>query len=688
MAPAIDPHFHQSLPPQSTSPTMHLDVHSLTDPLTETRSTSDGAVARARRSLAASRTTRNGITSMVEALRISKPPRAPLKSSTNTPLSTSIRRHELIPLAEGRDKLEARIRALEDSLTARDDASITLKRQLGRALVKRRHLEKDRDAIAIRLSTAISSARSYHALAVSTRSEFKVLIDAVSITILDTANANHDHQNFSETNLIQIASEITSNPHVTVEELGNCIMTVADAVQCAANRLQTPLPPCMTESKVPSPSTPLVSRSRPAHSASPRALSTSPSDDDSRSCASFTSSVLGDDREAQIESLIELIDILDAKLSSGIPHTAASNALTRARRTISKIHPKQNPEQCKTDTSDQCEDLVKTIDEKLTNRKRKDAIVHAVEDMLSGRLGSKENGRGLSLNEAIALAASSKVELEEAHQEMEDMRKKIASLEKAAERGLKYDEVVEQNSVLEGKLTTAKKTIARLIQDTRGSRKMPSKVTLGSQSVESSPARSKVGRGDPEAVQRILRWRQTATSGTVSTNKPNLPPRYRKYEMAAEEEAEDVDFDEAEKAPVNVPGNKCVDARPDRLAGGEAKQMPERSLASPVITSPRHSQNENDQTGATGVTSLNLVEATEEFCRKGEIDNPNESAMESADMLTSEVDSISSAQVHGYLRLGTGSTRSISEDDITMIRSQNIFGLGIRHTDGLRGLLG
>ena len=98
----------------------------------------DPSALRARRTLAAARAARDGITNMVDALRLSKPPRAPLSTPTSS-------RHALIPLAEGREELEARIRALENTVAARDEALTRLKRQWGRALVRRRHAERERD---------------------------------------------------------------------------------------------------------------------------------------------------------------------------------------------------------------------------------------------------------------------------------------------------------------------------------------------------------------------------------------------------------------------------------------------------------------------------------------------------------------------------------------------------------------
>ena len=111
--------LNEQLPPQSQRPV-------------------DPSALRARRTLAAARAARDGITNMVDALRLSKPPRAP-------PTAPTSRRHALIPLTEGREELEARIRALENTVATRDEALTRLKRQWGRALVRRRQAERERD---------------------------------------------------------------------------------------------------------------------------------------------------------------------------------------------------------------------------------------------------------------------------------------------------------------------------------------------------------------------------------------------------------------------------------------------------------------------------------------------------------------------------------------------------------------
>lgn len=668
-------------------------------PTMDSRHTPDATTARARRSLATSRAARSGINTMVESLRVSKPPRAPCKPTTQPSAATVARRHALIPMAEGRDKLEARIRSLEDSLAARDEASVRLKRQLGRALIKRRHLERERDSVISRLSTATTAAHSYHTLAVTTHNDFQALVNDIVTTIRSTIISNTD--SITETNnVLQVAAEILLELRASKEDSNCCLHLIIDFVKTAVDKLKTPLPPCTVDVSIPSPVVSTLARSRPSTAVAQCTVSTAPSDDDAKSCGSFTSSALGDDRDAQLESLIELIDILDAKLSSGGAHTAASNALGRARRTVLHIRSKQTLELREGDASGNSANSHGRADEQLANGERRDAIVHVVDDILSGRSQPSADGASLTLNEALALAASTKVELEETRRELEDMQQRVFSLEKSAERGLRYDEAMEQNTMLQNQLATAKKTIARLIQDSRGPRRFSYSTAGGPQSAGSTPEVARKAGGDPDSVQRILKWRQSASSEAAVSNTHVDTSSMPKIESEGKREVEhdegredqESDFDEAEQAPVNIPGIKRTEASSSsscRRGHGVAKQMPSQDdggvAPSPSQTSLGEGRVETKAAQGTS-TDADMRNGTEGDVSRSE--SANESAVESFDLGSNDVGSSASVPVRGFLRLGTGSAMSLSGDEISLMGRHNIFGPRARQTDGLRGLLG
>lgn len=696
---AIESHPPASMPPHT--PVISIRPASST-PVTDPRHTPDAAAARARRSLAVSRAARSGINTMVESLRVSKPPRAPCKPTIHPSAATVARRHALIPMAEGRDKLEARIRSLEDSVAARDEASVRLKRQLGRAIIKRRHLERERDSVVSRLSTATTAARSYHTLAVATRADFQALVDDVVAKIHSTIVSNKNSD--TETNdTLQVATEFLSELRVSTEDSSYCLRSIVESVKTAVDKLQTPLPSCTVDASIPSPTVSALPRSRPSTAVAQCAASTAPSDDDTKSCGSFTSSALGEDRDAQLESLVELIDILDAKLSSGAAHTAASNALARARRTVSNIRSKQTLERREAGTPGDTANSHGDPDDRLANGERRDAIVHVVDNILSGRSQPSAGGATLTLNDALALAASTKVELQEARRELEDTQQRIFSLEKSTERGFRYDEVVEQNAMLQSQLTTAKKTITRLIQDVRGPRKLTYGANGGPQSAGSTPeVVRKAGRGDPDAVQRILKWRQSASSeaavssahvGTSGAQKVGSDVE-RDIEKAGCQEDQESEFDEAEQAPVNIRANKPVDVTSSYREVNSSEEQKLNQSDEYVVRGPSQSSRVEDRVETEGVqeisTDAEVRNGTEDAVSRSESANESavESAVESFDMGSNEVGSSASASVRGFLRLGTGSAMSLSADDIMFMGRHNIFGPRARQTDGLRGLLG
>lgn len=553
---------HHSSNPDTDTPALSPDARSF-----------DASTARARRSLAASRAARDGITSMVDALRISKPPRVPSKPPTTTPSSaTTARRHSLIPLAEGRDQLEARIHALEDTLATRDDAIITLKRQLGRSLVKRRHLNREREALSAKLSAAVTTARSFHALATDGRTDFRTLVDDIS-TSLRAARRDGDSI---------IIDDIRAALEIATSKLSNTILpNPPDAIAM-------PLANMQAKGRVVG-----------------YAASVGVSDDDAKSMASFTSSAIGEDRDVQLDSLVELVDILDSKLATGPPHAGAANAVAKARRTVANVRARK-------DVAEPSREVVTRI----------------VDDILSER--------GSDLKKELKSSLVSEVELQKARLEIEQLRNR---LEESESHRTSRNGLAERTGALENELANAKRTITRLIQE----RQVLRRGTIGAsfsalgapdRTPDRRPPRERIGKrvaGESDAMQRVLVWRQSAGEG---------------------EDGQDV----RARRPTAVKRRIGADGRMILVTGVE----------------------DGSVGGAGG---------------GGGVEDDIFMSEKSLDGLGNDSTSGQSLPVRGFLQrhdsiLSGDVMSSTNGDEITIMRHRNIFNVGNRPTDGLRGLLG
>lgn len=672
---AVEPHppSSQNAHSQTPRPIISRPVSSHT----EAHHMPDVTSARARRSIAASRAARNGISSMMEALRTSKPPRAPTKPYDQLSSSTVNRRHALIPLAEGREQLEARIRILEHSLVLRDEISVRLKRQLGRALVKRRHFERERETLLFRLSNAVTSARSYYTLAVSLNSDFRMIVDNLTASFRVAFNIDNENDPNSES-LFQTIKNRIANANV-VENISDCVNTIACAVQTATQKINRPIPAWTIDSPVPSLSTLPPTTAGSANISVSRPASTAPSDDDTKSCASFSSSAFGEDRDAQIESLVELIDILDAKLSSGVSHPAASNTVARARQNMLELCSKAGSDRPE-GTENNFFSSQDNRDEPLTNDARRDLIVHAVKEILSEIPRSSGEGCTLSIDEVLALTELTKLELENAQKEIKDLRKLISNLEKCAERGLRYDDAVERNVLLERELATAKKTIARMIQSTQTPRRPSHGVCVGN-APQSAGSTSEVtcrgGHADPEAMKRILRWRQTASCEATDSNSITCSKDAQKYVLHDGE----VEFDEAEQAPVLTTVSRNTMPFFCRETVGIFETQPTSDVSNPLTSPPNVSRIEKVETNNVLEEEI-PVNRCDDGRSKDDNLGANTSILGGSD--ATEVDSVSSALGLGYLRLGTGRAVEMGDE---LVRPHNVL-RDPQQIDGLRGLLG
>lgn len=569
----------------------------------------DAAAARARRSLAASRAARTGITTMVDALRISKPPRAPPKPGAPPTAPSTARRHALIPLAEGRPELEARIRSLEDVVASRDEALLRLKRQWARALIRRRHHDRVRDALLARLSAAVAAARTAHTAASNARADLCTLADDVAAAA--TGSTADDH--------------------------------LAAAVDLARSKLSSPL--ADLDASV---TAPITAPPPPPPGPSSRAAG---SDDDARSCGSFASSALGEDREAQLESLAELVAVLDAKLAAGPPHPGATHALSRARRTLASNRTDANA------NGDAAETELATLRS-------------VVDDVLATAPNAPDA-------ELVVQAAEKEMALRVATTRLDEMTQRVATLEKIAGRAMRADDMADRCATLEAELATAKKTITRLVQQTRSSagglrgRGTPATGTPGARSPKTTNpnAPRTNATGDADAIRRILDWRQSASSENHPSE--NHPPADAVLANGTRRRLESlsqsgIDMDTVGREPLP---DRVVDA--PRTTNREVSPSRKRKLEDAVSGA-------NGTTGAAGPPS-----------RDGEL----ALSERSADAILDGSMSAQSLPVQGFLRrhdsfLSAAGGVSASGDEITLMKHRNIFaGVG-QPVDGLRGLLG
>lgn len=464
-------------PPTSTSTDTNLPshLHSMGSDVGVRLPPLDTAAAKARRHLAAARAARDGITTMVDALRISKPPRAPSKLPT-TPTSVPIaRRHALIPLAEGRPELEARIHALEDVVAARDAELLTLKREWGRGLIKRNFVQRDRDSARADAAALRDAAKASSAVAHTTRNQFVQFLDDISAPLPPL------HQV-----LVSDACE-TALPPQLKDELAAALDDIEEILSTARDSLEThPLPPALPQRlQKEKPSVSNVKRP-PLKPRNARGPSSVPgSDDDSKSCASFaSSSFFGENRETQLDALVELIGILESKISAGPAHPPVNGALRRAKRTVTSARMK----------------LPSDFSDIMAERDTLKAQLNAV-------MAEKEKVGGEDA--AMALAAKAQAELRDANDEIAIMRMRVASHEKSAERVVKQDELASKNVLLTNELRNARKTIGRLIQDKSGMRR--SAVSGGLQAASPMSSQPPL-KGNTDAMRRVLDWRNTASS--------------------------------------------------------------------------------------------------------------------------------------------------------------------------------
>lgn len=333
-----------------------------------------------------------------------KPPCAPTFSRHSSNAATA---------GGGKDSLiEARIRSLEDAADAAATANVVMKRLYGRALIKRRAAERERDNLRKQL-------------------------------------------------------------------------TARDAVADSSEHLSTPATPVRTVNGT--------------------------DEDDKRSCASFASTALfGDDRDAQLDSLVDLLELLEAKIAiapKGAPDAAINgiggtgsrassirgldSTMIRAKHTLAANRP-----------SSTIPDLVAERD--------------ALRSQLDAMKNTSRDGNPPTFEQMASLRAS----LSDARADATAWRARASALERlrnGAGIGIQVN-----TAKLQSDLADAKRTIGRLVSERRSLR------VAGASSVQhQSPApKSAVPPAvrdprlapSPDVIRRVQEWRERASSEVAVSN--------------------------------------------------------------------------------------------------------------------------------------------------------------------------
>lgn len=355
---------------------------------------------------------------------------------------------------------------LEDAVSSRDVDMIKLKKQLGRSLIKRRHMQKERDVVAGRYSTLLMGAKECNAGLIGARGDLQTLVEDLEVPVTYVRRLMADNPRINE----QLVNDVSAS-----------LDDITSALDIARVKLDRITPEIMFDSPVQPASSTAFGKVRPM-----RASSTVGSDDDAKSCLSFASSTVGEDREGTLETLAELVEILEAKLSASSSRNSMPG-LTRAKRTVA-------------------------------NARGETAVIIAERDRLKEALNAvmREKRRAGGIDAALASAAKAETELQDARREVEEMRARLSSMEKIAERVIKVDEVVARHDVLASELRSAKKTVGRLVQERNSLRR----TTPLTPSTSITGAVRGSGSGKSDAMRRILDWRKRA----AGDNKPLPQP--------------------------------------------------------------------------------------------------------------------------------------------------------------------
>lgn len=483
---------------------------------------------RARRSLAAAHAARQELSSVVDTLRHGRPPRLPTGK-------------------HGTPRTLPAVTATKDPFTTSEDDIARLKRQWARSLVRRRALERERDA----LLAELHATREYATMADVARTD----LAALTQDLRDIVHALRGVEDIADTKaLADDLDDIAFTTETRVESLKRAEDTVLVAIAAAQNQMcyksKSDHDAYGLARKSASESKSGINGYTVCRHGRSRSFSR---DDDSRSCRSGTSSTLfGDDAEAAMQALADVVDILETRLATTASAYASQTAnvaklrsparsralrsLQRARRTLSaaagvgsisggdamELHTRSLPPSPRTEVSIPA--LPSTPQEPSVDMKSADPSRALFRDDANNNsessLNSSQNDRknpfcddstGNSLDAVDA-------DINSLRTENTELRKRVECLEQAAKGGSAHAETIKQNAEMQAQLLAAKKTIGRLVQDKalpRMSAGRPcspaeylSHPRLGGDIRDVSAFQDGV---HSEAIRRILDWRSKAS---------------------------------------------------------------------------------------------------------------------------------------------------------------------------------
>ena len=216
-------------------------------------------------------------------------------------------------------------------------------------------------------------------------------------------------------------------------------------------------------------------------SAPPTPMKYRSDDDDRRSTTSFASSALfGDDREAQLESLSDLIALLEAKVALGSAPARTTELLSRAKNTLNM------------------------------NRNANDENVVAERDELRRKLDAVLSSRD-SAPPTAAQYAALRAALDDARADATAWRSRAAALERLRNVSAAPD------PKLQAELADAKRTIGRLVSERSSLRRQSNVVPIQPKQPMRQPERDPRLAPSAEVVRRVHEWRERATSETAAS---------------------------------------------------------------------------------------------------------------------------------------------------------------------------
>lgn len=243
-------------------------------------------------------------------------------------------------------------------------------------------MQQQRDTSHAKLAPLAASIRKQHAALLVSHTTCATLVDEV-VAGIDVMRTECDF-------------------HAQTNRFRSAVEDVVSALELAKTKLAQPLPTLLHPDVV--------------------------DDDDTKSVASFASS-LGDDRDAHIDTLVELVQLLESRISTSVAPNV-SQLVLRAKRTINYA---RDPEHSHSR-------LTTALSENGNHKQHPDR-------MHSSSAPDSEQSR-----------------LDDANKQLHDMNARVSALQKLAERAVKSDEILAKNIQLEAQLGAAKKTIQRLLQ--------------------------------------------------------------------------------------------------------------------------------------------------------------------------------------------------------------------------------